>query len=268
MAPEERRNDGCQMMSDKTASALHQHTGRTARIIATLAGAGETGLHFADVMRASGLSKATTHRILSGMVLHQLVDFDERTRCYFLGMRMFGWSVAAGNRFGLRAVGPALDRLVEKTQDTIYLLVRSGLDAFCLDRREGNRPIKILPLHVGERRPLGVGAGGIALLAFMPDSEIEQLLPLRRAELQQFGIKERELRDKISLARQQGFASIEGMLTDNISAVGVPLIDRDGAPIASISVAALSDRLTGARRKEVVRLLQAEAAIYRASMGR
>jgi DNA-binding IclR family transcriptional regulator len=260
--------DGYQIMSDETASALHQHIGRTARVIAKLAEAGETGLHFADVMRASGFSKATTHRILSGLVLHQLADFDERTRCYFLGMRMFGWSVTAGNRFGLRAVGPALDRLVEKTQDTIYLKVRAGLDAFCLDRREGNSPIKILPLHVGERRPLGVGAGSLAILAFMPDSDIEQLLPLRRAERQQFGIDDQELRHMISLARQQGFASIDGMLADNISAVGVPLIGRDGAPIAAISVAALSDRLTGARRKEVVRLLQAEAATYRASMGR
>ncbi len=255
-------------MSADAASAMHKHIGRTASVIAILAGAGETGLHFANVMRASGFSKATTHRILSGLVLHQLVDFDERTKCYFLGMRMFGWSVTAGNRFGLRAMGPALDRLAENTQDTVYLKVRSGPDAFCLDRREGNSPIKILPLHVGERRPLGIGAGSLAILAFMPDSDIEQLLPLRRAERLQFGVDDQELRRMISLAREQGFASIDGMLADKYSAVGVPLIDGDGAPIAAISIAALSDRLSGARRKDVVRSLKAEAATYRASMGR
>src|SRR5256885_14029580 len=70
----------------------------------------------------------------------------------------------------------SMDRLQAETQDTCYLTLRSGFDAVCLDRREGLSPIRVLTLDVGSRRPLGVGAAGLAILLRLSDGEAESLI--------------------------------------------------------------------------------------------
>ena len=58
---------------------------------------------------------------------------------------------------GAQSIGRAL--LVLRT------IASEGLEASCTMAVEGAFPIKALPLHVGIRRPLGVGAGGLAIPA-------------------------------------------------------------------------------------------------------
>ena len=74
-------------------------------------------------------------------------------------------------------------RIAERTGDTVFLNVRSGPDVLCIDRKEGTFPIKTLIIEVGNRRPLGVGAGGIALLMPLPDEELERVVSANEARL-------------------------------------------------------------------------------------
>src|SRR5204863_296004 len=83
-----------------------------------------------------------------------LAEQDPETGRFFIGVKMLSWATAARDRFSLvRLVEPALLRISRQTQDTIYLVVRSGDDIVCLDCREGSFPIKVLTLNVGDRRP-------------------------------------------------------------------------------------------------------------------
>jgi DNA-binding IclR family transcriptional regulator len=182
---------------------------------------------------------------------------------YYLGIRLFMWSTAAGERFAIsRNIGAALDSLAQKTEETIYLMMRNGADAVCLDRREGSFPIRTLTLRVGDRRPLGIGAGSMAILASMPQADIERALEVGMAERARYGIADRDLYKMMATARQRGYAFYNGQIIPNMSAVGVPLFDIHGTAIASLSVAALSERLAPARRDKVTKLLQQEAAAF------
>jgi DNA-binding IclR family transcriptional regulator len=242
---------------------LHQNIGRACAALEALAQASERGLRFADIERATGLSKATTHRLLVGLLDKRLADFDEEEGRYYLGMRLFAWGAAAGDRFAIsRTIGAALDRLAKATEDTVYLMMRDGVDAICLERREGSFPIRTLTLEVGDRRPLGIGAGSMAILAFMPPDDMERTLEIGAAERARYGLADRELRKMMANARQRHHTWFDGQIIPNMAAVGVPLFDQRGAPIASLSVAALSERLAGKRRDEVARLLQQEAAAF------
>ena len=161
-------------------TGLHQSISRPTAILEALAAASSDGLRMTDVMHATGLGKATVHRLLAGLAAHRLVDQDSESARFFLGARILSWAVTAGDRFGLaRLTEPAMARLAQTTLDTIYLTARSGDEAVCLNRREGLHPIKTLTLNVGDRRPLGVSAGGLALLAFLSDSEVERILLLQ-----------------------------------------------------------------------------------------
>ena len=64
-------------------------------------------------------------------------------------------------------------RLAERTQDTVFLSARDRDEAVCLERVIGDYPIKTLTLSIGDRRPLGVGAGSLALLSALSDRAAE-----------------------------------------------------------------------------------------------
>jgi DNA-binding IclR family transcriptional regulator len=61
-----------------------------------------------------------------------------------------------------------------------------------------------------------------------------------------------ECRRIIALARKRGYARHTGIMVDNLSGIAVPLIDRRGGTIASISIALLTEHLDNAREQQVV----------------
>ncbi|NJM34889.1 MAG: helix-turn-helix domain-containing protein [Rhodomicrobium sp.] len=149
-------------MSDAESAekGLHQNIGRATMVLSALAAHASEGMRLTDVVNATSLGKATIHRMLNGLVANGLVDHDKGSGRFFLSLKLISWALAAGDRFGLaRLASPALASLSQRTQDTVYLSLRSGDEAVCIDRREGSFPIKTLTLRVGDRRPLGVGAG-------------------------------------------------------------------------------------------------------------
>ena len=48
--------------------------------------------------------------------------------------------------------------------------------SICSARALGDYPIKALTLDVGIRRPLGVGAGGLAILCALPEAEADEII--------------------------------------------------------------------------------------------
>jgi DNA-binding IclR family transcriptional regulator len=246
-------------------TGLHQSISRPTAVLEALAAASSDGLRMTDVMRVTGLGKATVHRLLAGLAAYGLVDQDKETSRFFLGARILSWAVTAGDRFGLaRLAESAMVRLSQATMDTIYLTVRSGDEAVCLNRREGLHPIKTLTLNVGDRRPLGVSAGGLVLLAFLPDLEIERILLLQAEARTQLPFDQLSLRKMISDTRQAGFAYYDAPvlhgseIVTGMAAVAVPICRPDRRPIASLSVAAITSRLQAQRRKAIVAHLQSE----------
>jgi DNA-binding IclR family transcriptional regulator len=254
-------------------TGLNQSISRPTAILEALAAASSDGLRMTDVMRATGLGKATVHRLLAGLAVHRLVEQDNETGRFFLGTRILSWAATAGDRFGLaRLADPALARLAQATLDTVYLTVRSGEEAICLNRREGLHPIKTLTPSVGDRRPLGVSAGGLALLASLSDGEVERILLLQAETRTQLPFDQVTLRRMIATTRDAGFAYYDAPVlhgpevVTGMAALAVPIRRPDGQPIASLSVAAITTRLQPPRRKAIVAQLQAEARQIEAAL--
>ena len=253
--------------ADPAEKGLYQNIGRATMVLKALAANSADGLRLTDVVNATSLGKATVHRVLSGLVAHGLVDQDKATGRFFLSLKLIGWAMAAGDRFGLaRLAAPALARLAKRTEDTIYLSLRSGDEAICIERREGPFPIKTLTLRVGDRRPLGVGAGSLAMLAFLPDEEVEQVIATQGVEQARFGIDEMTMRDMIATARRLGYTLNDERLIPGMSAVGVPIRRPNGQPFAALSVAAISTRLQLPRRDTIVASLRQEAELIEAEL--
>jgi DNA-binding IclR family transcriptional regulator len=163
---------------------------------------------------------------------------------------------------------PFLLRLAEETQDTIYASVREAGAAVCVAREIGAFPIRTLSLDVGHLRPLGVGSGSLALFAFLPDDEIDTLVEKNTAWLARYaGHSRKELLAKVADTRRRGYSFVEGRIIPGMNAVGVPIIGTDGRPVAALSLAAITDRVSGSRVAQLARTLTREALELGRAMG-
>lgn len=248
---------------------LEQSFGRTAAILDALSDAGETGLRFVDLVRATGFSQTTVHRLVAALAEHGFIEQDRGGGRYFLGLRLAGWAFAAANRFGIAEVAqPVMQSLSDATEDTVYLTLRSGDMAICVSRIEGAYPIRAVVTKPGDRRVLGLGAGSVALLAFLEDpAEIERLLrlPEQRAGRAARGVDEARVRHWIETSRRDGYTLVQD-LVPGTSGLGLPLFGPGGDPVAALSLAAISGRLEPPRLGQVLRLLREATAEIQARM--
>jgi len=121
-------------------------------------------------------------------------------------------------------------------------------------------------MSVGDRRPLGVGAGSLAILSSMQDAEIEVILRANESRYKPYApeISIATLLENVRITRKASFASStffldSGKIMPGMNAIGVPILTKLGVVIGAVSVAAVPERLQAKRREQVVALAQAAA---------
>jgi DNA-binding IclR family transcriptional regulator len=221
----------------------------------------EGGGRLTDIALATGLSKSTVHRLLGNLVEQGLVEQDAGSNLFYLSFEMFALGAAAANRFGLLELAHGhLLELERRCSDTVFVSIRSGAEAICIDRVEGSFPIKVLTLNVGDRRPLGVGAGSLALLAALADDEIAETLETNRVALARYSnFDSVRLWTAVRSAREQGYSFNPGLLIPEMCALGVPVLNSERQPLAALSIAATVGRMEPGRRTMLAEWLQTEA---------
>jgi DNA-binding IclR family transcriptional regulator len=131
----------------------------------------------------------------------------------------------------------------------------------CVDRVEGAFPIKVLTWSVGDRRPLGVSASGLAILAALPDDEVGRIIEANAARVERVTGHDRAgVHALVERARRRGYAFNEGYSAPGMAAVAVAMRGSHDEPLASLCVAAIQSRLDAERRETVVHWLKEEAA--------
>jgi len=246
-----------------------QSVDRALQVLLRVSSCGPHGAGFAQLLRDAGLKRPTLHRLLGALLRTGLLEHDTQADRYRLGERAYAIGKAAEHRFGLhrRAVG-GVAWLAELSGDTAFLTLRRGNDSVCLHREEGAYPIRALGLDVGDRHPLGVGAGSIAMLAAMPDARVEHILaanePVFRTRYAL--LSRRGLLGLVAETRERGFATNRGLIHPGSWAIGVVVRDEAGAANAALSIGATEARLDEPRQRELAALLQREASAIESSL--
>jgi DNA-binding IclR family transcriptional regulator len=240
-----------------------QTVDRAVAVLHLLSANGSTGLRLVDVQGKLRLSKPTAHRLLMSLVSHGFVEQDDTSKRYRLGSRLavLAWSVPQRRPNLGRIAAPAAQRVAERSGDTVFLMARDGLEHVCVGRETGSFPIKALTIDIGTRRPLGVGAGGIAVLASMPPDEARRSLESAGSKLKGYPLTSVEIiRRGVDQARRLGYSVSDGQVATGVRAVAVAIRDARGSPVGSIGIAAIRSRMMPDRIKELVPLLMEERA--------
>jgi len=225
------------------------------------------GLQAGQIVEATGMNRITMHRLVKSLEREGLVERDDERR-YHLGSQAWLLGMAANRRFDLNALaGDSLDRIEAETHDTIYLLRRVGDDVLCVARRDGTYPIKSLVMEVGKAYPVGVGGGGLAVLASLDAEETKEVLERLRARIGAYPKASlTRIRKLLEDARKAGYAFWPALISEAL-VVAVPILGQDGKPIGALSCAAIKERLGPTRRAKVAALLKTEARKIERRMG-
>lgn len=236
---------------------------RTLRLLRHLGDAGAPGASLAGLVRVSGLSKPTCRRLLIALIEEGMVVQDPATRLYFLGREIYLLGIIAAERYGIHRVAlESVTRLAQETGDAAFLQVRHGLDVICLTREDGNYPLRSHVLKAGDRYPLGVGAGPLAILAALPESEAEAFLAARGPQLEQrYPPLWPLLPELIQETRERGYAINRGVLFKGSSGLGMAVREPSGRVTACLSLAAVESRMQPDREPELVALLAREVRL-------
>jgi DNA-binding IclR family transcriptional regulator len=79
----------------------------------------------------------------------------------------------------------------------------------------------------------------------MQDPEIEAVLPLIASKLERYPrITRGVLEEHIQESRKRGYAVLLDLIVERMGGIAVPVLGSDGRPVAAISIAALTERIT------------------------
>lgn len=242
-------------MSNMGGTPGAQNMRRALQVLRVLGRHHEAGVSVSEVVEQTGLERSTAHRLLTCLVEEQFADRDGQRR-YRLGLEAMRLGFASLPRAPLVAsCEPLLQRLARISEDTVFLLARQGDFTVCLRREDGAFPVKIFSTRVGDIRPLGIGVGGMALLATSPDDEIRRIRAQHAQAFEAAGLTAARADKVIARTRRQGYAEMVDTVTSGVAGVGAVIPEADGRPFAAISIAAIKPRMTPGRRAELGQLL-------------
>lgn len=226
-----------------------QTISRAVRVLQLIAAHAPDGMRLIDMARQMGLERPTAHRLLKALTAEGMVEQDALTRRYNLGPMLFELGILATHRFNLKEVSqPVVAQLADETGDTTFLFLRSGYDAVCILRIQGSYPIQTPSVPLGSRQPLGVSAGGLALLAALADSEIAVVLKAVAARLGAYGdLDSDQVLELCAMTKRSGHAVAGNYAVPGVRAIGLPVFNAAGSPVAAITVAATHARMSDQR---------------------
>lgn len=224
-------------------------------------------LTLGELAGETDIPQSTLFRIMSTLQERKYVSRDEDQKTYRLGLRLIELGRAYLNQTDLlAAAGSYLKRLADTCGESVFLGVLEEEEVVFV-RSEKSPKSAILVQRSGQRAPAYCTATGLAILAFRPDGEVEQLLDASdlEAHTPETTTNRAELRRTLETIRETRVAVVDGEYNPALLCVSSPVLDEKGEAVASLTVALLSaqaedDRIEAVKDKvrEAARGLSAE----------
>ncbi|HSP58571.1 MAG TPA: IclR family transcriptional regulator C-terminal domain-containing protein [Halomonas sp.] len=268
MSEGKRRTAGRPAGSGKSTSGHSQSLVRGLNLLERLS-LSPGGLVLSEVAEQTDLAPSTTHRLLQALQSQGFVTQDNELGVWKIDVKTFriGNSFLEARDF-VGASRPFLRRLTAQTGETANLGVRDNGTAVFLAQSESPQMMRMIT-RLGSRAPLHASGVGKALMAWLPDDELERVLDERGLDrLTENTLHTPDvLREGLLEVRHQGFACDREEHAIGLHCVAACLHDEHGIPLAAISVSGPVARIPEARLLELGKMVRDTAAEITASLG-
>lgn len=239
---------------------------RAGLLLRLLHEAGPTGLRLSQLVQRTGLPQPTVHRLLTDLAEGGAVGRRGGAYVRGRGWGPIGFEPATPRclleREASRAVVQAA---ADELGDTVYLAARTAGGVAYLLRCDGDAPVRVFTVEVGEVKPLAAGYAGLALLAALPPER-------RRAEVDAVVAAPPRRWDRADAGDLRGLlTTLLGQMDEQGWCGGVPVVPGVagvaccvptpwGEPQVALTASAAEQRMPAERVPEVAAVLEAAAA--------
>ncbi|MEJ2748456.1 MAG: IclR family transcriptional regulator, partial [Anaerolineae bacterium] len=190
-----------------------------------------------DLAQTAGLNKTTTYRLLTALESEGFIQRDANSDSYRLGSFAITLGGRALRSHDLRTIcQPELKKLAALAKETASLELLVGAEVFVFDEATADRVISG-GQDIGTRWPAHATSTGKAMLAILPDEELDELLGGELTAVTPHTITAPDkLRQELAKIRTRGYAIADEELEIGLVAVAAPVLNYDKEAVAAISL--------------------------------
>lgn len=214
-------------------------------------------LGISELSRELGLGKASISRLVAALERNGFLMQSAATGKYQLGLALMMYGSLAKERNALaRAFDPCLRLISEKYQTTAHMGALLDGELVIINKVSAG-PLIYMSSRIGGSLPLYASAMGKCLLAYSEQALQNQLIsqlsftaytPSTKASVQ-------ELYDDLALVRRRGYALDDEERHEGLFCIALPVLDRDGRPLAAISTSGPKEKIAPLEH-EIVQFIQ------------
>ena len=206
----------------------------------------QNGLTHKEMAEALSIPKGSLTPIISDLLEAAYLSTDGDSKRYILGPRLL---ILAG-RFlmgqNIVQIGQTfVSKLARTTDESSSMAIRNGLEQVIVCQENSTQAL-LGAMNIGESRPIYATAAGKAILAFLPEEEIEDYIS--KAEFVRYTattITDPDaFREDLAKTRERGLAYCREELQEGHVVVGAPVFDVSGRVVASLAIGTPTIRFT------------------------
>jgi len=206
-----------------------------------------SGLSLSEVADSSGIPAPTVYRALITMQKHGVVEFDETTQLWRVGVEAFRIGSSFLSNTGIsQQARPVMNRLMQDTGETANLGTISGGEVVFLSQVETHQPIRAF-FRPGTHGSIHASGIGKALFSFQDAEQAADMA--RQIRFDRFTDKTIADIDQLMAMRdaslRNGYAVDDEERTPGMRCVAAPIFNSFGEAVASVSVSGPTVRIDG-----------------------
>lgn len=198
------------------------------------------GLSLTHVGQDLGIPLSSLHFLMATLVEKGYLVRDSASSMYRMSPKLFQLAAAYHSQHDLISLAdPIMEQLVQLSSEMASLAVLHNNVVVIIHKRASQDVIQVVS-PVGTQLPAHSASLGKAMLACLEDEEIDRLYPgddLPTYTPATISTKT-DLKKALSQVRARGFAFDNAETRDGVWAVSSAVRDRNGRPVAALSIAA------------------------------
>jgi len=202
-----------------------------------------------ELSAAMKLHKTTTHRIAHVLESRGLLRRSLDSNRYRLGLRLYDLGCQALDHVNIRdEARPLMTRVAFEVGETVHLALLDRSEVLYIERAEAQRSLT-MGSKLGARNPVYCTSLGKAILANLPETEVDQILSTCRMEPRTKNTITNvlALKRELETIRERGYAIDNEEIEDGVRCIAAPILNGRGRAVAAVSVSGPSSRITPAR---------------------
>ncbi|HBH13076.1 MAG: IclR family transcriptional regulator [Clostridiales bacterium 38_11] len=214
-------------------------------------------MRLSEIIDILDLNKSTLHGIISTLKYHGLIDQDEFTQEYKLGLKLIEYGQRVLDSMYISSIAkPIIERVCDELEETVHIGTLDGEEVVYIEKRESQQSMRIFTT-IGARNPAHTTGVGKAMMAYLDENELNNILSGTLVRLTPKTISDKnQLKLELSQIRHRGFAFDIEENNLGLTCVAAPIFDHNGKALYGISVSGPTMRMNSNKLTKASRIVK------------